>query len=89
MKIKGSELRENYYITKYALTKGIQIVECGQSSGGDGFVYDGWNVYRVGQDAHETLEHALARGEQMRIERIASIKKQIVKLETMSIKAPS
>ncbi len=72
------------WITKYALTKGIQqetakegnLTESGSLSYG---VY-GWAPEG---DWHRTESSALAKAEQMRLAKIASLKKQIAKLDKL------
>ena len=39
--------------------------------------------YQVGRDVHETREAALAAAESMRTKKIASLKKQVAKLEAL------
>lgn len=74
------------WITKYALSAGIEEVFGDQS--GDMIVdrSNGYGRYfhTEGRDWHRTKEEALAKAEKMRTERIASLKKQIDKLEKMS-----
>ena len=74
------------WISKYALTKGVFQIdarETQQSSmiadvtnGRSGIYY-----HREGRDWHRTEEMALAKAEAMRRARIASLKKQVRKLE--------
>ena len=77
-----------YYISKYALTKGVYAVETEEP------LFEGTllTVYRQdsffpehyhneGQDWHRTREAANAKAEQMRVKKIATLKKQITKLE--------
>lgn len=72
------------WISKYALTAGVQDKE-GELSGE--FFYpqgEGFNAYRVGRDAHPTIEEAAKTAEQARLKKIASLKKQIHKLEKLN-----
>ena len=72
------------WITKYALTTGISESDATQCADNavswhrNGYMY--W--YRK-PDWHLTKEEALARAEQMRVAKIASIKKSIAKLEAL------
>ena len=78
------------YITKYALTDGIIVAETAdrafeqsgmvvvQSKSG----MNGKAMYH-GKDWHRTLEDAVAQCESMRQRKIASINKQIERLEKM------
>jgi len=69
------------YITKYALSKGIFELE-GEKRGIAIAAphYDGWYYP---PDWYETREEAIARAEQMRQKKIASLEKQIEKLKNM------
>lgn len=76
------------WISKYALTEGIRawrVVDCGsdmvQTIAADGS--RGWGYFHKG-DWHATYEEAAARAEAMRLRKIASVKKQLTKLETLS-----
>lgn len=72
------------YITKYALTEGIQEKEGDISKSyptmfrGEGF----GNTFH-GKDWHLNREDALKQAEAMRLKKIASLKKQIQKLENL------
>lgn len=77
------------FITKYALTKGIFEIEGEQSlEGSPSFLSDLNNHFGTyhgeGKQWHRTQEEALARAEEMRKDKIASIEKQRKKLETMT-----
>jgi len=80
------------WVTKYALTTGILVV--------DGKVNDsvpsllsyrdgGYTVYvhNEGKEWHLTPEAALAKAEEMRLKKIAAVKKKLEKLESMTFKA--
>lgn len=78
------------FITKYALTQGILEVEanpildkrmvcCGVSFALPGFCTQ--DVFA--KDWHETKPASIARAEEMRVAKIASIKKLLAKLEKM------
>ena len=80
----------NAWVTKYALTKGIELV--------NGDVYHDINsgilsykmAYSVyGNDWHRTPEAALARAEDMRHAKIKSLRKSIAKMEAMKFNAPT
>lgn len=72
------------WITKYALTKGIlekEVDDCG-----DGMVIESNNhfpTYYHGTDWHKDKKSAIAKAEEMRKKKIASLKKKIEKLEKM------
>lgn len=75
------------WITKYALTRGVYKLEVEQAADGqDGkYVYgrDRYSQQFVGEgkEWHRTPEAALQRADDMRKEKIASLRKQIKKLE--------
>lgn len=73
------------YLTKYALSKGIQ--ECEGDIDLDRFVPDGFAKvtysWHYKPDWHISKESAIVRAEQMRLLKIKSLKKQLNKLETL------
>ena len=77
------------WVTKYALTDGIQKVSgtVRHETSSAMLSYPGgcrdWPVSVHGNDWHRTPEAALARAEEMRKNKIASLKKSIAKLEAM------
>ena len=80
------------WITKYALTDGIRLIEAKQSSQyldmmsyGEG-AYD--HAHGEGREWHRTPESALRRAEEMRKKKLASLRKSIAKLEAMTFVAP-
>ena len=87
------------WITKYALTIGIKEVEailCEKVSldmievpppPEDHYAISTY-IHGEGRDWHRTPEAALARAEQMRKAKIASLEKQIKKLQTMKFVLP-
>ena len=80
------------WVTKYALTKGIEVVDA-EVCDGEGMISYG-NVgygsqYAYGKDWHRTPEAALARAEEMRKAKIASLHKSIAKFEVMTFEAPN
>lgn len=80
-----------YYITKYALSKGILYEECVVSSLGEylRLVNDQWrNVFKIGRDAFETYEEARRKVETMRNKKIESLKKQLLRLEKLRFDMP-
>lgn len=79
------------YITKYALTLGVQEIE-GEISKTCSSMFTvphiSWNrnFHREGRDWHRTREAAVKRAEMMRLNKIASLKKSIVKLKSLEFK---
>lgn len=74
------------WISKYALSSGITKHEAKIERG---YAYPGapfmsYASFKLGTEAHDTVEGAIAAAEAMRIKKIASLKKQIAKLEKMS-----
>lgn len=82
-----------FYITNYALTNGIMKVSGTiDSSSGEGLSYKwhGHTQYIYGKNQwHSSINAAKARAEEMRKKKIASLKKQIEKLEKLEIKVVS
>lgn len=86
-----------YFITKYALTTGIEMIP-GEyveelkdpdmlriKLPGDSFAS---YAHKEGRDWHRTHEEALVRAEAMRKAKIDSLKKAIVKMEKLNFKEP-
>jgi len=86
--------RIHAWVTKYALSDGIYMVEGDVCHGicGDmlkwGVKYGG-TATAHGKDWHRTPEAALARAEEMRLAKIESLKKSIRKLESLRFSAPT
>lgn len=87
----------NFYVTKYALTSGLMTFESI-----DYEVKSGTNMLRPkahvpfgfrhffhveGKEWHRTEEAAIARAEEMRVAKIASLKRQMAKLEKLDFNA--
>lgn len=74
------------WITKYALSDGIKELEVAQSDDFPDMVY-GKSLtgcyHGEGKEWHRTYELATVRANEMRQDKIASLKKQIKKLEKM------
>ena len=74
------------WITKYALTSGIKELEVEYSADFPDMVMGkAWNDYYHGEgrEWHRTYESAVARAEKMRLKKIESLKRQLVKYEKM------
>lgn len=73
------------YITRYALTNGIESGEAKGYSPQEPLtdVIGAWNYVRVGRDSFLTLDEARAQAEKMRKKKIVSLRKQIAKLEAL------
>ena len=75
------------WVTKYAMSgKGVIPCEDAKSSHVDTMVVVG-ALFLHKPDWHTTPEAAIARAEEMRTKKIASLKKQIAKLEAMTFSA--
>lgn len=77
------------YITKYALTSGIKEVETEihKSTLNDNLNYvrdSAYSFHYIGKDAFLDKSEALNKAEDMRKKKIASLRKQIEKLEKLS-----
>ena len=73
------------FITKYALTKGIQERDDLKVKD-DGFAYGkpGYESFKVGRECFHTREEAAAAAEALRLKRIASLESQIDKLRKLT-----
>jgi hypothetical protein len=75
------------FVTQYALRGGIKEVELIETDGGmavvkwEGALNGQW--YFHGKGWHRTREAAVERAEEMRVAKIASLRKQIAKLEKL------
>ena len=81
--------RINAWVTKNALTEGILLVEgevCHRVSS-DMLSYASSTAH--GKDWHRTPEGALARAEEMRKKKIASLRKSIKKMEALVFNVPN
>ena len=82
---------QTVWITRYALSSGIEEVEVlsrdhiGVRIRWEKQKRGGWIVLGIAEGWKATKEEALAYAETMRKERIASLRKQITKLETQPI----
>jgi len=74
------------FITKYALTKGILEFEVTEKddmvSVGGNFLH---NFHGEGKEWHRSINEARIRAEQMRLNKISQLKKQIQKLEKLKL----
>lgn len=71
------------WVTKYALTKGIlcqEVEDCGE---GMVKTTDSWAAYYHKNEWHKTREAAVVQAEDMRKRKLASLEKQIAKLEKL------
>jgi len=77
------------YITKHALSTGIEKVDTKlykYAIDGRYWIVEGYNCYYIGKDAFTIESQAIEKAEEMRIKKIASLKKQIEKLEKLNFK---
>ena len=73
------------WITKYALTSGITEHNAELCDGDELMKYGTMQyAYGDGKEWHRSYKSALIRAEEMRIKKIASLKKSIAMLEAMS-----
>jgi hypothetical protein len=73
------------FCTKYALTKGIEELQAEKCGNNMVRVEAEWSYYLHGEgkEWHSTLESAIKKAEEMKLKRIASLKKSLNKLECM------
>lgn len=78
------------FITKYALTVGIKEIETdiirGRFENREYVIDDSYSYFRIGENAFTDKSEALKKAEEMKIRKIASLRKQIEKLEKLSFK---
>lgn len=78
------------FITKYALTEGIKEIETdirrNEVRNYEYVSYGNYSFFYIGEDAFTDKSEALKKAEEMRIRKIASLRKQIEKLEKLSFK---
>jgi hypothetical protein len=81
-----------YYITRYALSKGISHEECkvSQSDKGYAILSGAWSsqFFKIGKEAFELFDDARKRAIEMRDKKIKSLKKKIDRLEKLSFEKP-
>lgn len=83
------------WVSKYALTEGIEEFGDAELGPTGAYVRVGPPTYgtrRVeyfGRDAHETREAAVADAERRRVAKIASLKRQIARLEALRFEVQS
>jgi hypothetical protein len=81
------------WVTQYALSKGIAPVEHAELSEGGTMVSwlspGGWRMFAHGNAWHRTEADAITDAERRRATKIASLKKQIAKLEKLSFQPMS
>lgn len=76
------------YVSKYALSSGIQEVE-GSAHYNDSNYFvtpNGFNAYRIGTDAFLTLPEAQEAAEKARVRKIKALENQIAKLQKLSFR---
>ncbi len=74
------------YVTKYALTSGILVVEAEHCTDIDpNMIKFGAMNYAHGKDWHQTLKAALTRAEDMRKRKLTTLRKQVAQLEKLKI----
>lgn len=78
------------YITVYATTKGVfkgvvTDVHDYEKYTSIQFSFNKWASFRLGVDCFASLEDAIRNGEERRLKRIESVKKQLDKLERLDV----
>ena len=80
---------ETFYITKHALTQGIEKEQGRVCEAGGGSMIEchpvGYSAYYHGEgrEWHRTREAAIKKAEEMRLAKIKSIKKSLAKMEAL------
>ncbi|WP_454762354.1 hypothetical protein [Caulobacter segnis] len=83
------------WASKFALSAKIVELPVRASRADDRYVYDarpgsgGWTIFTIGKDVHETREEAVCAAEAARTKKIASLRRQITKLEKLNFSAES
>lgn len=83
----------NGYVTKYALTEGIQPKALKVALTGSGMAVEASDSYHrstfhgEGRDWHRTLDSAIRRAKVMQQGKIASLRRSLGKIETMEFDA--
>ena len=82
---------ETFYLARYALSKGKIEVVTGEYSVCDTewvtSKHGGlWSAFKLGREIFRTREEAVAKADELRKKRIASLHKQIKKLSEMEFK---
>lgn len=82
------EVGQKLWCSKYALARGIEeVIATSESKKYRNGVYitieKSLGLFYVGEDVHDLREDAVAKAETARIKKIASLRKQIAKLEKM------
>lgn len=75
-----------YYITKYALSGGIKIVEIDNYDNGKDYYIHGYSYLKKNKDIFDNKDNAEINFIERRNKKIESLKKQLVKIEKMKIK---
>lgn len=72
------------FLSKYALSRGIVEAQVRAPANGRVFM-DGmaWWSFKIGRDVHATKEEAVAAAEEAKKKKIASLQKQIKKIEAL------
>jgi len=75
-----------YYMTRYCLSSGIEAIETDRQPGDDGYLYlhDRFMSFKLGHDLFRTVDEAVADAEKRRTKKIAALRKQIGKLESIT-----
>jgi hypothetical protein len=73
-----------YYITKYALTKGVIILDA-EKTEFEGMIRGCQNQYFHSPDWHKTWAEAAFQIHKMKLAKIKILKKQLDKLQTLNV----
>ena len=76
------------WMSKYALTKGVQRVEARQLGNSDYYKVNGFPVLKLGLNIFSTQKEAFAKAETLRQNKIASLCRKLDKLEDLDFTEP-
>jgi hypothetical protein len=79
---------ETFYVSKYAMTDGIQRREMEATSCGQ-YAKGRYDFLKIGKDCHRTFGAALNAAVERKQKRIASLKKQLKAAEAMTFAEPA
>ena len=73
---------KTYFLAKYALSQGIQVVKGPPST--DGYVSLLIGFFKLGRDIFETRAEAVVAAKALQAKKIASLQKQLAAVENMT-----
>jgi hypothetical protein len=80
-------MTKKMWISKYALSRGYCELLTGKVNSSEDYLWIDYVGLRIGIDAHETEQEANAAADAARVRKIASLRKQLARLEAMTFTA--